>query len=94
MMFARVANIVTKRKPSSRFVLIGAGFHDEFQDEMNDYIRKNSLGKGLAVLPWMEYEKMLDYVKAVRRIRVDIRIRKFWLRRRGIDVSWEPVVAH
>jgi len=63
MMFARVANIVTKRKPSSKFVLIGAGFHDEFQDEMNDYIRKNSLGKGLTVLPWMEYEKMLDYVK-------------------------------
>ena len=63
MMFARVANLVWKRKPTARFVLIGTGYHDELQNEMKKYISANGLETALTVLPWMEYDKTLDYIK-------------------------------
>ena len=63
MLYARVAHRVAKRKPTARFVLIGAGFHDELQGPMKEYIRKNRLEEVLTVLPWMDYEKTQDYMK-------------------------------
>jgi glycosyltransferase involved in cell wall biosynthesis len=63
MMFARIAQLIVKRKPTARFVLIGAGYHDELQDSMREYIKNNALEGVLTVLPWMDYEKMQDYVK-------------------------------
>ena len=63
MMFARIAQLIVKRKPTARFVLIGTGYHDELQDSMREYIKNNALEGVLTVLPWMDYEKMQDYVK-------------------------------
>jgi glycosyltransferase involved in cell wall biosynthesis len=63
MMFARVAKLVAKQLPSTRFVLIGSGYHDEFQAPLTEYLRKNNLQKTLTVLPWMSYERTQDYVK-------------------------------
>ena len=58
-MFVRVAQLVAKRRPDARFIMLGAGFVGPLEKEVRQMVVGAKLGGRLEILPWTSKQETL-----------------------------------
>lgn len=62
MMVVRAAERVLRKVPDCRFVLIGGGYHDVLNDQMQRYIGEAGLGERIVLMNWMDRDATKKYL--------------------------------